>query len=182
MLDYRDLNDLLVQAGIETGAAECHGFLCGQICVSAMPDESSWKAFLDVRSDDADLLEDCYAELHTHATNIEFRFRSMDFGFQLLLPDEDSSMSERVSALSGWCQGFLTGFGLVPGHREMAPDCREVLEDLVMICRMGVENSAESGDEEALMHVVEYVRMGVLAIFEDLRYQALPGSAPGGVH
>ena len=33
-----------------------------------------------------------------------------ELGFQLLLPDETTSLHDRTEALANWCEGYLYGF------------------------------------------------------------------------
>jgi len=169
-LTHSDLSDLLSRAGAETCASECHGFLCGQLCAAEFPDEDLWMELLDLQTRDDDLANHCYAEVRRLATDIESDLQSQDFSFRLLLPDEDSDLEERVDALGEWCHGFLNGFGLMEGRagRELDEDCRELLEDLGVICRVSA-GEPEDGDEEHLIQVAEYVRVGIMTIYEGYR-------------
>ena len=111
MLNYRGLTELLLRAGAEAGAAECHGFLCGQICGAEWLDEDLWMEFIDAHSRDGAAAEECLAELRMLAAAIREQIGSPEFEFELLLPDEDSPIAERVNELGNWCQGFLSGIG-----------------------------------------------------------------------
>lgn len=182
-LDYRSLSDLLLRSGAKTGAAECHGFLCGQICGTESPDEELWKEFIDARTPDDSLADQCYAELRELAEIIENQFRSLEYEFELFLPDEDTPITERVDALGCWCHGFLSGIGLIEDIERSAltADSQELLKDFSMICRAGVDEPDEE-DERALTQVVEYVRVGVMTIFEELRFQSPARDASGVWH
>jgi uncharacterized protein YgfB (UPF0149 family) len=182
MINYSDLSELLGQAGADAGAAACHGFLCGQVCALEVPDEGDWTTWLDVRSGDDKVLERFHSELRVMAADIVSKFRAMDYSFQLLLPEGARPLDERVHALGDWCEGFLSGVGLGPAPADLESHCREVLEDLGMICRIGVSGPTGDADEEAFMHVTEYVRMGVMAIFEDLRRESLSEDSPEVLH
>jgi len=63
MLSYFELNELLTSAEAEICAAECHGFLCGQICVYGYPYEELWQEFIDAQTDDIEVRRDCYREI-----------------------------------------------------------------------------------------------------------------------
>lgn len=169
MLDYDDLSRVLAIAGAEPGAAECHGFLCGQICAGNVLDEDMWKEFMDVQTPDDTLAESCYEQIRVLADDIRTQFNSTDFGFQLMLPGDESPLTTRVAALGAWCQGFLNG--VVSGddvdESAFSEDCREVLKDISLICHVDAEH-ADPGDDVALEEVVEYVRFGAITLFEDL--------------
>jgi yecA family protein len=169
-LTHTSLSDLLSRAGAETCASEFHGFLCGQLCAAESADEDLWVELLDLQTRDDVLAERCYAEARRLAVGVDSDLRSQDFSFRLLLPDEDSDLAERVDALGEWCHGFLNGFGLVEGRAgaELDEDCRELLDDFSVICRVSA-GEPEDGDEEHLFQVVEYVRVGVMTIYEEYR-------------
>jgi hypothetical protein len=38
----------------------------------------------------------------------------------LLLPTDDAPLADRAAALGQWCQGFLTGFGLNAGGKDLS--------------------------------------------------------------
>ena len=56
MIDYMNLDRLLLQVHAEISAAGCHGFLCGQICGFAIYDEELWMEYMNVKSNDDDLV------------------------------------------------------------------------------------------------------------------------------
>ena len=168
------IDTLLVRVEAEAFAAECHGFVCGQICVTGNAEETLWKEFLDVQGDDEGLIQACYEQVARLASLTIEQMHSAEFGLQLLLPDDEASMTLRVEALVNWCHGFLNGFGLSESQSQagISSDSNEVLEDFTQTCRLGFDEE-DSGDEQSLMELIEYTRMGALLIFEEL--QAAPG-------
>lgn len=183
MPDYRELSELLSRAGAEASAAECHGFLCGQICGAEWLDEELWMEFIDMQTRDDDVAEECLAQMRVLTAEIRDRIGSLEFEFQLLLPDEDSPITERVDELGNWCHGFLSGIGVAEDEERPAltADGRELLQDFEMICRVGVEGPDDE-DEGALVQVVEYVRVGVMMLFEELRSESGSWSAAEARH
>lgn len=169
MLDFIELTEVLYRVQARANASECHGFLCGQVCVSSAPEEDLWQDFLDVRSSDDDLVYESYAYIHSLIREITNNMHSPDLDFQLLLPAEDRPIGVRVNALADWCSGFLNGFGLGTGLRgeTFSEDCREVLTDYTRICRVGLDEESDEEDEWALEDLIEYVRMGAIMIFEE---------------
>jgi len=169
-ITHSSLTNLLSRAGAETCASECHGFLCGQLCAAEWADEDLWMELLDLQTRDDALAERCYAEVRALVEAIDVDLRSPDLSFRLLLPDDETDLEERVDALGEWCHGFLNGFGLAEGRSggELDEECRELLEDLGVICRVGA-GEPEDGDEEHLVQVAEYVRVGVLGLYEEYR-------------
>lgn len=169
MLDFIELNELLSRAQSLANASECHGFLCGQVCVSGVPDEDLWQEFLDVQTGDDEVVYECYSLVYKLITDITSSMQSPDLDFQLLLPDPDSPLEDRVVALADWCQGFLNGFGLGSNSRDEActENCQEILDDYSKICRVGLDDETDEEDERAFADLVDYVRMGAIFIFDE---------------
>ena len=168
MLDYDELDNILDEVAADPRAAECHGFLCGQICVAGFPDTQVWHDYLNVQTEDNARIQGCYGKIHALVTEIRAVIASPDFDFQLLLPEDDVPLSERVNALAKWCQGFLNGFGLEEDVQGIKLDdnSRELMEDFARICHVGVDEQEGDDNEQALVELVEYVRIGVMTLFE----------------
>ena len=169
MLDYDVLDALLVRVEAETYAAECHGFVCGQICATGVADELLWKEFLDVQGDDDSLIRTCYGEVTQLVSETQEQMHSAEFGLQLMLPDDVVPMAMRVEALGNWCHGFLNGFGVSEsqGPGGISEECNEVMEDFTQICRLGIDEE-DAEDEKSIEELIEYVRMGTILIYEEL--------------
>jgi uncharacterized protein YgfB (UPF0149 family) len=133
--------------------------------------------------------------------------RGEDMEFEVLLPDDDIPLETRAGGLSQWCQGFLYGFGTGQAdqqaheqtgqpagkravkHDELPGSVNEILNDLTHIGRASVEldGDGEGGsesEEEAYAEVVEYVRVGVQLIHDELipttaHRMPLDDAAPG---
>lgn len=169
MLNYAELDQLLVRAQADVPAAACHGFLCGQICATRWPDEARWQEFLDVRCMDDDVVNGCYAEVEALTKLIREQLNSPEMEFNLLLPDDACRLEDRVDALAQWCSGFLEGISAVEDEErlELGEECMEILQDVSMICRAGVGEEFDEEDEKMLVELVEYVRMGAVVIYEE---------------
>lgn len=182
MYGYQVLGEMLQDADAAVTAAECHGFLCGQLCSPTQPEDTLWQEFLDLRTADDRLAEECYRQVRGLMEDTQRQLWSEDFEFHLCLPDEDAAMAGRVVALAAWCQGFLTGFGLAQGApaRLLSDNVQEWLGDMDMIARAGVEEPDED-DEMALVQVQDHVRTGVMLVIEEMR--AFPDAgAPEALH
>jgi len=102
------------------------------------------------------------------------QLRTPDFGFNLLLPAGEASLWERSQALFAWCRGFVGGFGLALGDRQvLSEEGQDGLADLV---RLSAEEGQVEGDEEdelALMELEEFVRVVALLLHAE-HVPALP--------
>lgn len=184
MLDYDDLDDLLVDADAGACAAECHGFLCGQICISGFPDDRQVHDYLAIEDEEAPKARKCLDEIRSLSSEIRALITSPHFDFQLLLPDDNAPLRERIAALADWCHGFLNGFGMSKDVQSASLDeeCRELIEDFTRICRIGLDSEADEGDEQALTELVEYVRIGTLSLFETLQPSQADPDKPEVLH
>lgn len=170
--DFEELSRALQALNAGLGAADLHGSLCGYLCAGGQ----SMQAFLEAVSLEELLLADA-DELARSAVARLFQRSGADLdddllSFEPLLPDSERPVTERTDALLQWCQGFVGGLGLggFADERRLSADGREVLRDLLEISRTAVSHDGdEEGDETALAELVEFARVGVLLIREDLR-------------
>ena len=95
--------------------------------------------------------------------------------FELLLPEDEQPIDARTAALAQWCQGFLYGLGAgaVPDASELPGEVGEIVRDLIEISRAGVDAAQdEESNEAAYAELVEFVRVGVQLLFEELAVAA----------
>jgi len=171
--DYNSLNDALVKADAELSASESHGVLCGMLCAAGSIELSAW---LDEVFEEMDLnnmlVKEASQLLVGLFNDTQTQLNDSDADFQLLMPDDDSSLAIRADALAAWCQSFTYGLanGGLKKDRELPEDTTELIRDMVEIARVGHDIDEEDDtDEESYMHLYEYVRMGVLLINEELQ-------------
>lgn len=182
-LDWDETAADLVSTRPWISPAELHGLLCGSVCADGeAPGDDAWlqRVWQHAGEDLADGAD--------HAELIAFRERALgnleadDFGFDLLLPDEETLLRERVAALASWCAGFLSGFGLGGGRTDgMEEDALTALRDMAAIAGVDAEVDDDDGDEADFSELVEYVRMGVLVILTGSR-AGDPEDAPEPLH
>jgi hypothetical protein len=95
----------------------------------------------------------------------------------LLLPDDQTDLDSRTLGLGDWCQGFVMGLMMsgLKDFRKLPENSAEAAQDIVEISRIGSKYQSEGNEDEAvaLEELIEYVRVGVLLINEELH----PGRA-----
>jgi uncharacterized protein YgfB (UPF0149 family) len=163
----------LAQGNLEaTELAECHGITCGLLC--RMPDASL---------DDLINLLDMLELVKSPGSGLRMAFEDLlqatrsqladaDMGFALWLPGDSEMLEERTMALGQWCSGFLAGLGSSgDGTLEtLSDEANEAMRDIQQISRADVTDTDESNaDETAFVEIVEYIRIVILMIREDLR-------------
>jgi hypothetical protein len=174
-----ELEELLYRIDAAMGAADAHGALCGMICARGTIELSEWvDHVIGEQEQGNELLHDVVHKLsELHQSTLEM-MNDATGDFKLLLMDDDDPLAERVETLAAWCQGFIYGLaaGGIKEGSELPEDTAELLKDMIEISRAGhdvddtgVEESDDNDDEEAYMEIEEYVRMGVLLIYEELQ-------------
>ncbi len=158
--------------------AELHGLLCGLLCADPAIDLDRW--LILAREELAEGAELAEPVLDLVSRLFEFgaaQMNAADGTVTPLLPDDDAPLRQRTDALGAWCQGLLYGLGLGQVERRglLSEESREFLRDATEIAQVGFEtDEANEADETAYAEVVEYLRVGLLMILEDLRHSADP--------
>lgn len=152
--------------------AECHGVAVGLLCRQA---DASLDVYigllgmLELVNSPGTGLKMALEELLSSSTE---QLADDDMGLSLWLPDDVETLEDRTMALSHWCSGFLAGLGSSGDDslKAMSDDANEALKDLQQISTADVSDTAQSEeDENAFVEIVEYIRVVILMIREDLR-------------
>jgi uncharacterized protein YgfB (UPF0149 family) len=172
--DYDHTQQLLVQERSLADAAEAHGTLSGCLCASAGYRLEDWLR---------EILPEGRAAAETTAALQELFTATVaallqpDMEFEPLLPADEEPIDVRTAALAQWCQGFLYGLGAgaIGDASELPGDAGEVVRDFIEISRAGVDaTQGDESNEAAYAELVEFVRVGVQLLFEELAALRLP--------
>lgn len=145
--------------------SELHGGLCGWLAGGGA-DGPDWLA--KVLADDQVPKPEAGSALDAMRAASRAQFEDRDFGFALLLPDEDAPLAERSEALFEWCRGFLGGFGLAAGKDPpLSEEGREALDDLARLAAATPEPDGDEEDEAAYAEIEEFVRVAALLLHGD---------------
>ena len=179
-MDYTQVNIACRRLGITQEAAEAHGLLCGLICARRSVSQEEWVAHL--YEEGAEHLFSAEGETERHQEQAVLhqlykgtllQIRDAEFGFHLLLPDDEQLLAVRTEALADWCKGFLYGLavGGLDSERQAPDSVEEIVKDMIEISRVyhDDEEADEELDEASFMELTEYVRVGVMLIHEELQ-------------
>jgi len=167
-VDFEQLSELLRKFGALQSASELHGFLVGELATGVRLSRSEW---LRTANEQADLSrnpdEVAGDTLYALYQQTLAALSGDELAFQLLLPEDDEPLLDRVEALGQWCQGFLLGFGLSGKHTTDDAELAESLRDLAAIAQVGAseDEAAQDSSESDLFAISEYVRLTVIDIF-----------------
>lgn len=152
--------------------AELHGLLCGLLCTRVNPDRDQWlrhaREALAEDSEFSPIADELLGQLFDESIA---RIDNLDEPVAPVLPDDDTPLRQRVNALGGWCQGLLYGLGLGEIERgdRLSEESQEFLRDVADIAQIGFDTDEEDeADENAYAEVVEYLRVGLLMIQQDI--------------
>jgi uncharacterized protein YgfB (UPF0149 family) len=166
---HAELTHTLAAADADFSAAEVHGTLTGLLCAGAEERVMPALASLVPEGATGGLGEMLTALLRQTREQLH----DPEFVFALLLPGEDVALDAQVVALADWCRGFIVGLtaGGVADPARLEGDAGEVVQDFARIAAAEVDMSQAAGEEEErqLAELVEYVRVGVQLVFEQLR-------------
>ena len=180
--DISQLEGLLFDVDAALGAIESHGALCGMLCAQGATEASQWMLHVlgEHEQSSTALQKAGKLLLQMHQVTVE-QMNGVEAEFDLMLPDDDEELEARVEALGIWCQGFVFGLAIggIKEDTELPEDSKELILDILEISRAGyvaddeaemaVLEEADEEDEVAFMEVSEYVRVGVLLVYEELQ-------------
>ena len=175
----------LARARAELGASECHGLLCGMLCGVDEQAPRRWlEEVLGPEERARKSAHECRNELLRVLTDTVRTLCSGQRNFIPLLPDDDQRLGVRGEALSDWCSGFLYGIGSAGDDIEarLSKDALEVLADFFEVTRLETDAEESESLEADYSEIVEYMRVGAMLIFEELRGGPEPGDTTHRLH
>lgn len=168
--------------------SELHGVLCGRLAAGARIDESEWLAMVcehmglpETATGESDDLKEFMQAAYDQTLAL---LKAADMSFHPLLPDDDYAIDQRLEALTSWVRGFLEGMALSGGESlGQAPDeIRELIEDMVAISQVSEDEEPDDESEHQLIEIVEYVRLGALAVFTEFNPPERPATDTPTLH
>ena len=171
-LDFETVDQALHHAEAGINACESHGILCGLLCAQQPFDLQMWLLHTLIGSHEENpTVTETRALLAQLAQIAIQQLNDADYGFTLLLPDDEHALQTRTLAVSQWCQGFLEGLRLAGvAHPETLPgDAGEVMGDLLEISKTARFQVEDSNDNEAdFAELIEFLRAGIRLVYEEL--------------
>lgn len=181
-LSYIGMESLLRRVDCQYSAAEVQGTACGLLAVNLNADAELWYGQIFQERDKENIFQqDISHELNRYLQVLRVQMQDSNFDFSLLLPEDDESLADRAEAMQEWTQGFLLGIALagLQNLGDLPEDSKELVDDFIEISKAGqFDTSDEDESEDAYLHIVEYLRMGVLLIAEELQ----PSSSSATIH
>ena len=174
---YTEIQRVLTDERSMTDAAEAHGTLTGCLCAAIGYRFEDWLLEILPEGRAHPLATAALREVYLETSGA---LQGAEMDFDLLLPEDEASLDTRTVALAQWCQGFLYGLGggALQDASGLPGEVGEIVRDLSEITRVGVDiGQSQESNESAYAELVEFVRVGVQLLFEELAVARAP-SAP----
>ena len=176
-MNFEYIDKIRQKSGISIDVSECHGKISACLCSENMTAEALLPE--EINADESYLSAETMklktVLLSLIAETLE-QLNDAEMSFYPLLSPDTESITDRTLTLSRWCQGFIDGFGLVIDQKNISINqieqdiIGEIIEDFSQISKLtNASVMNEDGEELAYMEVVEYVRVGIQLIFEEMK-------------
>ncbi|MFQ3200539.1 MAG: hypothetical protein ACI9SK_001264 [Zhongshania sp.] len=170
-LEHDDLANLFLSLGALQPPSELHGYAAGFVSVGGRITADGWVKhcidLLDCDTPDPEQNQVFYTVYTSALDNMESGEMSLD----LLLPDDEFDLDQRISSLGQWCQGYLTGFAMagkqqsIDQQKTYSPDLTEAISDIAAIAQVSADEQTDEEGEQDYFAVCEYVRVAAMTIF-----------------
>jgi yecA family protein len=152
---------------------ETHGLLCAFLCAGAKMRVEAWISSLV--GEQAGIRDESFNQAKTHLRHLfkltQNGLEDGDFGFDLLLPEDDVELYVRIESFSLWCQGFVSGLNLagVSLKSQEIQQVQEAIDDLVNFSclQYDEEDPEDEANEKAYSELVEYARVAVMLLYAE---------------
>ncbi len=173
----------------ELSPSEAHGSLCGILCGKSDLNIHDWLAltFLGDNSEASNVVNSRGLLLEAIAGSFQDFFLETvaalsdnNLNFYPLLPENESE-AIRLKAIAEWAQGFLMGLSLagLRNFTEYPPEVTEFIEAMASIASVeDYELAGDDSDEEAIVEFIEFIRIGVLLVNEEINPVRIPVDIP----
>lgn len=176
-MNFEYIDQARKKAHISIDVSEYHGKIAACLCCDNISAEDLLPE--EINADGSSLSSETM-ELKTVLVNVieetSEKLNDAEMTFYPLLSPDSASLADRTGSLSSWCQGFIDGFGLAIAQKNIpiGPADQdiigEIIEDFSQISKLTSASVMNQDEEElAYMEVVEYVRVGVQLIFEEMQ-------------
>lgn len=169
-MDFVKITEALEPYSEFDSASFLHGMLIGLRCGEPKMTVAEWvKRVLD-EAGSSSLKESFLKVLQEMYEVSEKGLNGAELEMEMCLPAESESLQYQASMLGQWCEGFIYGFGITGNNQKLSDEVQELFRDFSDIAAIDVLDLGEPSeqDESDFMQLVEFVRIGVLSINEDI--------------
>ena len=175
MTDTINLNDIqakLIEIEAPLSLSEYHGHLIGRLVSGQqISGVTGMQIIADLTAAPVPRLVEEADYWKQHMNNIAAHFDADNYGFHPLLPDDEKPLQERLFGLAHWCAGFLNGIGSALDQQATKSLLKDddTIDDFTEITKIDLNASDTNENEAMYIELVEYVRLAVLNMHENLK-------------
>ncbi len=183
-IDIEQVQKNLATLGSEASPSEAHGTLCGLLCGRADLEPQEWLALTTTEAEAIEQGDMLAAEAAEWLSELFFQtvaaLSDNNLNFYPLLP-EDESETVQLAAIAQWAQGFLMGLSLagIEKFTDYPEEVGEFVEAMTSVSSADdYDLAGDDSDEEAITELVEFIRIGVLLVNEEMNPLRVPVDIP----
>ena len=166
--EYAQAEALLEQNEVMASPAELHGILCGLLCGGVQATTKQWLTEFNALVNDGLPMPAAVRGWLEQLFVLTQSALTQQSGLELLLPDEDGPLDERLQAISEWVQAFLAGFAVMQQDLNRASDeLQEMIGDFSNITQLDDEFEEDEENEASYFVLYEHVKLGAMLAFEE---------------
>lgn len=182
-MEFQQINEAIEPYAELESPSFIQGMLVGLLCGDNDIEEAVWIKKLIEEAQIKSVKESFLKALDEMFQQTNKGLNGSGFELEFCLPDDGESMVYRAAMLGQLCEGVLYGLGLVgalsEAENEVPATVRELVDDFGQIARIDVSGLADESEitdaeESDFMELIEFVKVGVLTINEELN----PTQAP----
>lgn len=172
--DFDEIATIAWRLGSMLSPSQLQGHLIGQLAVGGSISSDAWLVQAEQQIDGVEPPAPEEQQLLVEMFNAcQDLVVQGNLDVQLMLPDDDTELSQRVECLGFWCQGFLSGFAIAgkqkqqnKGQQKYTDVVSEALADIAAIAQIGLAEADDSEQSEGdFFEVLEYVRLAAMNIY-----------------
>ncbi len=183
-IDIERVQKNLTTLGSEASPSEAHGTLCGLLCGRADLEPQEWLALTTTGAEAIEQGDILAAEAAEWLSELFFQtvaaLSDNNLNFYPLLPEDDSETAQ-LEAIAQWAQGFLMGLSLagIETFTDYPEEVGEFVEAMTSVSSADdYDLAGDDSDEEAITELVEFIRIGVLLVNEEMNPLRVPVDIP----
>lgn len=183
-MDHEQLNTILNEHDFTATASEMHGLLTGLIAGGMFKESNDYLHHMaELFNNGLTVKGSLKSAAQELVSEIFDQFESEDMSFELLLLDEDETLSDQAVELLNWVQYFLVGFGFNQRDLKTASnELREIIEDFTNITRMDTELDDSNETQADFYEIIEFIRVSAILCHQEYGKQVNKGNNNDTVH
>lgn len=183
-MEHEQLNAILNEHDFTATASELHGLLTGLIAGGMFKESNDYLHHMaELFNNGLTVKGSLKSASEQLVTDIFQQFESEDMSFEILLLDEDETLSDQAVELLNWVQYFLVGFGFNQRDLKMASnELREIIEDFTNITRMDTELDDSNETQADFYEIIEFIRVSAILCHQEYGKQVNKGTDSQTVH